>query len=135
MHTAALTSLEFDRIVEVVTSLAITPLGREYLEQLTPSQDPKTVQQAQALTTETVRFLAGDGSCPLEATDLLSETIGVLAIEDQILEPAQLHALAGFLRSVERACEAVAAAGDDVPSLSMIVSGCPTWQREYADVY
>ncbi len=135
MHTAALATLEFDRIVEMVASLAITPLGREQLEQLTPSGEPRAVQQAQALTTETAVFLAGDGSCPLEATDGLSETIGALAIEAQLLEPTQLRALAGFLRSVERACQAVAAAGDDVPGLSTIVSGCPTWERESADVF
>ena len=50
-------TLEFDRIVEAVTGLALTPLGSASLSELEPSTDPKIVVAAQSATSETVRFL------------------------------------------------------------------------------
>ena len=50
-------TLEFDRIVEAVTELALTPLGSASLSELEPSSDPKVVVAAQAATSETVGFL------------------------------------------------------------------------------
>ena len=37
MHAGALRALEFDRIVSVVSGLAVTPTGRDRLAELTPS--------------------------------------------------------------------------------------------------
>src|SRR6185436_142743 len=50
-------TLEFDRIVEAVTELALTPLGSVALSELEPSSDLKVVVAAQAATSETVGFL------------------------------------------------------------------------------
>ena len=36
-------TLEFDRIVDAVTALAVTPLGAAELTELEPSTDPKVV--------------------------------------------------------------------------------------------
>ena len=43
-------TLEFDRIVDAVTALALTPLGSVSLSELEPSTDPKVVVAAQAAT-------------------------------------------------------------------------------------
>jgi len=135
MHTGALTTLEFDRVVTVVTSYALTPLGAEKLTQLRPLTDPRAVKTALAHTTETVRFLEANGGVPLEAPSDLDRILAALAIEAQPLEPIQLIRLAGFLGSVEVVCQSVAAAaGGPYPGLATIVDGCPTWRKECQDV-
>ena len=48
MHVAH--SLEFDRIVDAVAALAITPLGAVSLDALEPSADPKVVVALQNAT-------------------------------------------------------------------------------------
>ena len=135
MHTGALTTLEFDRVIDVVTSFALTPLGAEKLARLRPLTDARSVQTALAHTTEGVRFLAANGGFPLEAPDDLDTILASLAIEAQPLEPAQLLQLTTFLGSVERVCQSVAtASGGPFPALSAIVNGCATWGRECGDV-
>ena len=52
-------TLEFDRIVDAVTELALTPLGSASLATLEPSSEPKIVVAALAATTETVKFQIG----------------------------------------------------------------------------
>ncbi|MCH7746753.1 MAG: endonuclease MutS2 [Acidobacteria bacterium] len=135
MHTGALTTLEFDRVVDAVTSFALTPLGAEKLARLRPLTDPHSVHTALAHTTEAVRYLDANGVFPLEAPDDLDAILSALAIEAQPLEPAQLLKLANFLGSVERVCKSVAtASGGPFPALSAIVDGCATWGRECGDV-
>ena len=46
----ALRTLEFNRIVDAVTALALTPLGSAALAALEPSTDPKIVVAAQEAT-------------------------------------------------------------------------------------
>ena len=135
MHTGALTALEFDRVVDAVASLALTPLGAEKLVRLRPLTDPHAVRTALAHTTEGVRFLETNGMFPLEAPDDLDAILASLAIEAHPLEPPQLLKLADFLTSVERVCQSVASAsGGPFPALSAIVDGCATWRRECGDV-
>ena len=136
MHTGAFTTLEFDRVVEAVTSFALTPLGAERLARLRPLTDPRAIQTALAHTTEGVRFLNANGVFPLEAPDDLDTILASLAIQAQSLDPQQLLKLADFLRSVERVCQAVTTAdGGPFPALAAIVDGCPTWRRERDDVH
>ncbi len=135
MHTGTFTTLEFDRVVEAVTSFALTTLGAEKLVRLRPLTDPHAVQTALAHTTESVRFLEANGTFPLEAPDDLDTILAALAIEAQPLEPTQLLKLADFLRSVERVCQSVAtASGGPFPALSAIVDGSAVWGRECGDV-
>ena len=135
MHAGALTTLEFDRIIEAVETHALTPLGAEALSQLRPLTDPDAVRTALAQTSETVRFMAANGPVPLEAPDDLNKILASLAIEAQPLEPNQLLALVTFVGSVERVSLAVtAASGGPYPALSTIVNGRATWEREAADV-
>jgi len=61
MHTGALTTLEFDRVVDAVTSFALTPLGAEKLARLRPLTDARSVQTALAQTTEVTSGWAGAG--------------------------------------------------------------------------
>ena len=135
MHTGALKALGFDQVVEAVTSFALTPLGAETLARLHPLTEARSIRTALAHTTEGVRFLEANGRFPLEAPDDLNTILAALAIEAQVLQPAQLLKLTAFLRSVERVCQSVATAtGGPFPALSEIVDGCATWGRECGDV-
>src|SRR5687767_6328993 len=104
-------TLEFDRIVDAVTALAITPLGAVALSELEPSTDPKVVAAAQAATTETVRFLERQQLFPLRAGDALPEALDALEVQGRPLEPLQLRLLADFLDSVDQSRAGIARAG------------------------
>ena len=65
--TLALRTLEFDRIVEVVTGLALTPLGERELAELQPEIDPTAVANALNATTETTTFFETNPLFPLRA--------------------------------------------------------------------
>ncbi len=136
MHAGTQTTLEFDRVVEVVTSHALTPLGAGKLAQMGPLTDRRAVQAALAHTTEGVRFLAANqGGIPLEAPDDLAGIMSRLAIEAHPLAPIDLRKLADFLQSIERSCEAVRnAGGGPYPALAAIAGGCAAWKRECEDV-
>ena len=50
MHPGALRALEFDRIVSVVSGLAVTPTGHDRLAELRPSTDAAEIAAAQRAT-------------------------------------------------------------------------------------
>ena len=136
MHAGTQTTLEFDRVIEVVASHALTPLGAGKLAELQPLTDRHAVQAALAHTTEGVRFLAAnEGGIPLEAPSDLAGILSRLAIEAHPLAPLDLRKLADFLQSIERACQAVRnAGGGPYPALTAIVNGCAAWKRECEDI-
>ncbi|MGH9217696.1 MAG: endonuclease MutS2 [Vicinamibacterales bacterium] len=127
MNTRA---LEFDRIVDAVTTLAITPLGAVALSDLEPSTDPKVVVAAQAATTETVTFLERHPLFPLRAGDALPEALDGLEVQGRPLEPLQLRLLADFLDSVEQARSSIARAGADFPILRDLVAHVTAFKAE-----
>ena len=79
-------TLEFDRIVEAVTALALTPLGAASLAELSPSTDPRVVVAAQAATSETVRFLERHPLFPLRAGEALPEVLDALEVIGRALD-------------------------------------------------
>jgi DNA mismatch repair protein MutS2 len=127
-------SLEFDRIVDAVTALAITPLGAAQLAELTPSTDPKIVVALQASTSETVKFLERHQLFPLRAGEALPAALDALEITGRPLEPLQLRLLADFVDSVDQSRAAVARAGDDFPILRELVSKVTAFKSEVAAV-
>ena len=136
MHAGTQTALEFDRVVDVVASHALTPLGADALAQMRPLTDRRAVQTALAHTTEGVRFLAvNEGGLPLEAPRDLAAILSRLAIEAHPLAAIDLRRLADFLQSLERSCQAVrTAGGGPYPALTAIVNGSAAWTRECEDV-
>ena len=136
MHAGTQTTLEFDRVVEVVASHALTPLGADALVQMRPLTDRRAVQTALAHTTEGVRFLAANESgLPLEAPRDLAAILSRLAIEAHPLAAIDLRKLADFLKSLERSCQAVrTAGGGPYPALTAIANGSAAWTRECEDV-
>src|SRR5205809_493941 len=120
MHPGALRALEFERIVEAVQSLAVTPMGAERLSHLAPATEPDAVRSLLSLTTETVRYLAVNSGFPLRASDDLPEILAALGVEGRALEPLRLLALATFLESIDETRAAIRRAGAAFARLQII---------------
>jgi DNA mismatch repair protein MutS2 len=135
MHPGTLRALEFDRIVEVVRGLAVTPLGEARLAELEPATDAAAVEAALALTSEAARFLVDHPGLPLRAPADLDATLDSLAVEGRALDAAALAALAAFLESVEQCASTVRrAAHGNFPRLSAIAASVVSFEHEVADV-
>ena len=127
-------TLEFDRIVDAVTELALTPLGSASLAALEPSSDPKIVVAALAATTETVKFLERHPLFPLRAGEALPDALDALDVQGRPLEPLQLRMVADFVDSVDQARASIARAGDEFPILRELVAKVTAFKTEVAAV-
>jgi DNA mismatch repair protein MutS2 len=126
----ALRTLEFDRIVDVVTGLALTPLGAAALARLEPFTEPRAVADALNATTETTAYLEANPMFPLRAGSGLDEALHVVAVAGQLLEPLPLRTVADFLDSVEQSRNAVRHATGEFPILAQVVSAATSFTRE-----
>jgi DNA mismatch repair protein MutS2 len=134
MHPGALRALEFDRIVHVVTSLAVTPTGRDRLAELHPETTASAVVARQRATTEGTRFLADHPGFPLRAPSDLDEIIEALGVEGRSLEPLRLLGLSGYLESIEHTRQAITRVGAAFPLLRALVETVASFKQEIADV-
>jgi DNA mismatch repair protein MutS2 len=134
MTPGALRALEFDRIVSVVTGLAITPTGERRLAELRPMTEASRVIAAQRATSEGVRLLADTPGLPLRAPSELDEILDALGIEGRPLEPTRLLGLADYLESIEQSRSAIAKLGASFPILSALVEGIASFRNEVADI-
>ena len=134
MHPGTLRALEFDRIVSVVTGLAVTSLGRDRLDDLHPLTTTAEVLAAQRATTEGTRFLADYPGFPLRAPSDLGEIIDALGVEGRGLEPMRLLGLSGYLESIEQSRQAITKVGAAFPLLRMLVETVASFKQEIADV-
>jgi DNA mismatch repair protein MutS2 len=132
MQPAALRALEFDRVVEAVTSFALTPMGAERLARIQPSTDPHKVAQLLSGTTETARYIGGHGVFPLRASSDLPQTLAALAVEGRALEALRLLALASFLESVEESRDGIRRAPGSFPVLDSTSGGVASFKGETA---
>ena len=127
-------TLEFDRIVDAVTELALTPLGAESLAVLEPATDPKNVVASQASTSETVKFLERHPLFPLRAGEALPEALDGLEVQGRPLEPLQLRMVADFVDSVDQARASIGRAGAEFPILRELVAKVTAFKDEVAAV-
>ena len=134
MNPGALRALEFDRIVDAVTALAVTPTGRERLGELHPSVEIDEIRTAQQATSEGTRFLADHPGFPLRAPSDLDTILDALTVEGRALEAVRLRGLADYLESVEHSRSVVAKLGDPLPLLRALVERVASFKGEIADV-
>src|SRR6476659_936649 len=134
MNPGTFKSLEFDRIVEAVADLAVTPTGHERLLDLEPLTDATRVVAAQKATSEGTRFLADHPGFPLRAPSDLESIISALGVEGRALEATRLVALADYLESIEHSRTAVRNATTMFPILRELVERVASFKGEIADV-
>jgi DNA mismatch repair protein MutS2 len=130
MQLSALRALEFDRIVEAVKTLALTPMGADRLTRLQPSADPRHVAHLLAATTETTRYIGAHGLFPLRASGDLPHILAALAIEGRALEAARLLMLATFLDSVDESKIGIRRAPESFPLLDAASGGAASFKGE-----
>ncbi len=134
MHPGVLRALEFDRIVEAVQSFALTPMGAERLDHLTPAVEPGEVSKRLAATSETVRYLGSNALFPLRASTELPEALHLLAVEGRPLEPLRLLALADFLDSIDDSRAGIRRASGSFPLLEAMTGSVASFKRETTPV-
>ena len=134
MNSLTLRALEFDRIVEVVTGLAVTPTGERRLAALRPLTDAAAVAATQKATSEGTRFLAARPGFPLRAPADLESLIAALGVEGRALEALRLVALADYLESVDQSRSAIRNSGGSFPILERTVALVASFNGEIADV-
>jgi DNA mismatch repair protein MutS2 len=134
MHAGALRALEFDRIVAVVSGLAVTPTGHDRLLTLAPATDAAEVGAAQRATTEAVRFLADHPGFPLRAPLDLTAIIDALEIDGRALEGVRLLSLAEYLESIEQSRTAMTRLDGAFPILLSMVDAVASFRGEIGDV-
>ena len=130
----SLRPLEFDRIVDGVAGLALTPFGARALAALVPLDDPNAVIAALEATSETTSFLESRDLFPLHAGHGIEEALAGLGVEGRPLDPLQLRGLADFLDSLDRTRAAIVAAGGGFPILSGMVGRLAPFAAEVAAV-
>ena len=133
MLPGTLRALEFDRIVSVVTGLAVTPTGHDRLVQLHPLTDSAQVAATQRATSEGTRFLADYPGFPLRAPSDLEQILEALNVDGRALEPLRLLGLSGYLESIEQARNAVQKLVG-FPILTALVATVASFKGEIADV-
>jgi DNA mismatch repair protein MutS2 len=134
MHAGALRALEFDRIVAVVSGLAVTPTGQARLAELHPVADATRVIALQRATTEGTRFLNDHPGFPLRAPLDLEAILDSLTVEGRALESLGLLKLGDYLESIEQSRQAIRRVGSAFPILSQQVDGVASFASEIADV-
>ena len=132
MHAGTLRALEFDRIVAVVTGLAVTPTGRDRLADLNPLTDAASVVGAQQATSEGTLFLAEHPGFPLRAPADLEEILDALGVEGRALEPLRLLGLSDYLESIEQSRSAVSKLQAPFPILRGLVETVASFRGEIA---
>jgi len=132
MQPGALRALEFDRIVEAVTTFALTPMGAERVSRLQPSLDPRQVGQLLAGTSETARYIAAHGVFPLRGSSDLPQILSALAVEGRALEPLRLLALAAFLDSIDESKAGIRRSPGAFPLLESASGGVASFKGESA---
>jgi DNA mismatch repair protein MutS2 len=134
MQPGALRALEFDRIIDAVKGLALTPMGADRLARLGPSLDPHRVAHLLAQTSETAKFVAAHGAFPLRATADLPNSLAALAVEGRALEPLRLLALAAFLESIDESRAAIRRAPGSFPLLEAASGSAASFKNEVSQV-
>jgi DNA mismatch repair protein MutS2 len=130
MQSGALKALEFERIVEAVRSLALTPLGADQLNRLAPALEIARVAELLAGTSETVRYLHSNPLFPFRASADLPNVLAGLAVEGRFLEPLRLLALADFLDSIDDARAGIRRAAGSFPVLEAVSGAAQSFKRE-----
>ena len=134
MNPGTLRALEFDRIVELVSGLTVTPSGRERMRELRPSTDAARVALGLRATTEGTRLLASLPGLPLRAPADLALTLDALTIDGRALEPLRLLGLADFMDSIEASRASIRRLPGSFPLLNALADTAASFKGEVADV-
>ncbi|XID95404.1 endonuclease MutS2 [Paenibacillaceae bacterium WGS1546] len=114
MRKHALKKLEYDRVIEILTTCASTYLGKEKIARLEPIAETETIRRRLEETEEAVRLLAKGGQPPLPSLEGMETLIPLLGT-GYVLSEAEFGHLARFARSCEQLRQYMAAKKAEAP--------------------
>lgn len=121
MNERNLRVLEFPKILEMLSALAVTDMGREAARAVVPSGDPETVRRWQAETEEAGTVYAYHGSNPMAwFTDVRPYL--KLAKAGGVLSPKALLQVADALKAARTVRSALVTDREDTPLLTELGS-------------
>jgi len=109
----SLSTLEFDKIRNLLSSHARSVYGRELCEELLPCSDLHRVEKWQKETDDTVTYILREGQLPLSGLWDIREALSLVSAQGT-LSMKSLMGVAGFLRAVER-MKAILPRDKDIP--------------------
>lgn len=101
MNQKALTILEFDKIIRLLTDRATSAPGKELCSALLPQTDLAQIEAAQSNTRDALNRLIKKGSISFGANKPLSHSLSALEIGSCLSAP-ELLTIAGFLENANR---------------------------------
>ncbi len=93
------TKLEFDKIKNHICRYTLSEIGREHLDRLTPSTSPDEIRLKLSLVSEMKNILESDEPPPLDNVIDVRTSLQRSTIENFILSPKELHAIAIVLKT------------------------------------
>lgn len=101
MNEKTLRVLEFEKIIDKLKALTVSPLGRELVEELVPQTDFNTVEKLLAETNDGVSCIVRRGSPPMGGIHDIRLSL-IRLDKGGILNPGELLKIAGVLRAARR---------------------------------
>ena len=117
MNERALRVLEFNKILELLETSALTDGGKEMCRHLKPESDLKAVTHTQAETEEAVILLSRLGGNPLTAFSNVNDALS-LAEKGAVLAPGRLLQVAEVLRAARNARAQLVTEQENTPLLT-----------------
>ncbi|MBB6669714.1 endonuclease MutS2 [Cohnella nanjingensis] len=113
MNDKALITLEYHKIIQRLTDLGATSLGKEEAGKLRPSSDLREVQRRLAATDEAARAVALKGAPPFGGVTDVRAPLGRAKLGG-VLGPSELMDIAQFIMGSRRIRKYVAAVSDEL---------------------
>jgi DNA mismatch repair protein MutS2 len=132
MRERDLKALEFDKVVALVTALAVSEPGRRAVAESHPSTDPGEVREALRATAELVQLRAHSGSLPID--DFVDQRALLLAVapEGAVLHGEALVKIRDFVLAARTAAAFMRSRVETRPHLATIVQSLVA-PKELAD--
>ncbi len=124
MDTSTLRVLEYSKVLEMVSSFAVTPEGRDRVRHILPLHTQDAVLERFGLIGECRRILTEGRPLGLEPMEPLVPLFQRLRPEESVLEPLQLRAFLPLLYSAEALKRL--SAEIDLPGIKRLLSGLTT---------
>ena len=122
MQERTLRVLEFTKIREMLSALALTDLGKERIASLTPASDERTVRQWQAETEEASVIMAYTGSNPMPFVPDVRAHLKRAGV-GATLSPKALLDVAESLRAARSARDSLVTERENTPYITAMAGG------------
>jgi DNA mismatch repair protein MutS2 len=120
-----LQDLQFPTVLETVSAICNTDLGKEKALQITPFHDKETLMHALMMTSEYVASFQNNNAIPNHGFESIAHEIKFLSIEDSFLEPGAFRKIAAISETVNTLLQFFRKFDDYYPNLNLKASAIP----------